>query len=95
MHGDQYIITKLLTELKGVNQMDKCAGCIMTKHKCLIIDVAQEYINRCPCLKCLVKITCDYDTICDRYNSYMKLLAEDEKYTERIREYERIYNATL
>jgi len=67
----------------------------MLEHNCLITSVAKDYIESCPCLKCLVKITCDYDTICDRYNSHMKLLGSDEKYTERIREYERLYNAPL
>ena len=74
---------------------DRCKGCIVIDYKCLIIHVAPEYIESCPCLKCLVKITCDYDTVCDKYQNYLNTLEADEKYTERIREYERIYNATL
>ena len=73
----------------------RCAGCIMTSHKCIIIYVAKDFIEDCPCLKCLVKITCDFDSICDRYNSYMKCLNEDEKYKEGIINYDIKYNATL
>ena len=99
VHGGQYIITtKRLTELKGVNQMEfdnRCSGCIMIKYKCIMIYTAKPYIEDCPCLKCLVKITCDFDTVCDKYDSYMKILNADEKYKERIKNYELRYNATL
>ena len=75
--------------------MIECTGCIMIANKCLMIDIANDYIEDCPCLKCLVKITCDYDTVCDRYESYIKALSNDERYRERIREYDLRYNTAL
>ena len=75
--------------------MTECTGCIMTIHKCLMIDIATDYIERCPCLKCLVKITCDYDTVCDVYNSHIARVCDDERYRERIKDYDLRWNSTL
>jgi hypothetical protein len=71
----------------------RCEPCIMTSHKCLLIAVAEELIPTCPCLKCLVKVTCTYDDICDRYTKHMDILYYDEKYRAKVEQYEARHNA--
>ncbi len=72
---------------------EECKGCIMTQHKCiLVVGEIQELIPSCPCLKCLVKITCSYDDICPPYSRHMDQLYANPKYAERIERYETKYN---
>ena len=49
----------------------KCIGCIMIDHECVLYNGFEDYIEDCPCIKCLVKITCTFSDVCYDYNRYM------------------------
>ena len=66
----------------------KCLGCVMIHYDCMLYRGFEEYIKKCPCLRCLVKITCTFDDVCDDYSNFMDMLHRNPKLKKRIEQYE-------
>ena len=67
----------------------KCLSCVMINHDCLLYKGLEEFIKECPCLTCLVKITCTYDDVCDAYSEFMDSLYHNKELEGKIEEYEK------
>ena len=65
---------------------EECSGCIMINHHCHYIAVIPEARSKCPCLKCIVKVVCTFDDVCDDYAKYSDII--HERFKKRIEQYE-------
>jgi hypothetical protein len=64
----------------------------MVNHDCMMYRGFEFLIKDCPCLRCLVKITCTYDDICDDYSNFMESIYHDKDLEGKIEEYEKTFS---
>jgi len=74
-------------------EVEKCRGCMMISFNCMVYTCITEMIKECPCHNCIVKVTCDYDNVCEAYSKFMDKVHSIDEYDKRIEEYETIYNS--
>ena len=67
----------------------KCLSCVMSQNDCMLYRGFENLIKDCPCLRCLVKITCTFDDVCDAYSEFMDSIYSDKKLERKIEEYEK------
>lgn len=77
--------------MKETFEEEKCVGCVMLHFDCVVYEDIPEMIKRCPCHKCIVKVTCSYDCVCDAYSKFQDKLYSVKAFRERIEEYDRIH----
>ena len=63
--------------------MSVCKGCFISK-ACDAYIMASQYVDICPCTKCLVKMVCQ-EGVCEDYGDFIRTIYNDKKFIEDMR----------